>query len=393
MSKTVKSSDLPSVTVDKLPTGEGYHAVHTYYNNCPWNKNMDIFLFSRFKQHNDIAEVCFLDLAKGEVTPFATTSQYCGHDGASQKWINDDRAVIFCASDKEGRAVAGVYDLETCKTTLYDQFPGYTYFSSSSDGRHITLSEVPLFPGLVSSPDETFYGKVIIYDRIDDKVVKKLCSEETLEALPEEQRKKIMETSTVFWLKSPDFNPDLTTVRMGLRGFARVEGYPDGKMIYYPVNLHFNMKSGQITYNLKAARYGHAVWVDNHRMLELSDKPGGGGRQLMIRDTRNDTREVFIETTLSGAGHPSVSPDGVYLVTDTYTFGEDHTCLETPIYLANMGTRTLSEIACPKHTWHHTTKLDDGHPHPAWAPNSRQVAYNSNESGQLGVYRMTLQIS
>jgi Tol biopolymer transport system component len=81
-------------------------------------------------------------------------------------------------------------------------------------------------------------------------------------------------------------------------------------------------------------------------------------------------------------GHPSFSPDGTMIVTDS--FGQGY---EDMVVLIDPETGEVTPLAsCP--TVHGRSHEVGTHPHPSWAPDSKSVIYDSDQEGHCQVYQV-----
>jgi Tol biopolymer transport system component len=115
------------------------------------------------------------------------------------------------------------------------------------------------------------------------------------------------------------------------------------------------------------------------------------GRQMRFCKFRYDGEDFqTISDKHPGGGHPSVTPDGKYLVTDSYV-GERIVPenKEVPIRLLD----TISnEVAVICHIYTLGRKGDTGHgtlrldPHPAWSRDFKKVCFNGAPQGKRQVF-------
>jgi Tol biopolymer transport system component len=90
-----------------------------------------------------------------------------------------------------------------------------------------------------------------------------------------------------------------------------------------------------------------------------------------------------------GSGHPTLSPDNQYILSDAYTNERvAYADGSVPIRFINLSTHVSSEIIRiqasptymgPKKEW----RID---PHPAWSPSGRYLVFNGCHKGMRSVY-------
>ena len=270
------------------------------------------------------------DAASGEVVRSLPRPIYAlSHDGAQAVTLNFSRL----QHQRPGYGYAGPPD-----PWLDDPEPaadGITWMDTAS-GAHRLVISVAQIAGL--NRDERFGGKVHRFNH--------------LQFSPDDGRFVFLHRWQEYF-GAPRFHRMLT---------AR----PDG---------------GEIALVATHGSVSHFDWQDERHLLAWAFNRETGERYLTFRDRVADEVAVLGEGVLTEDGHCSFSPDGAWLLTDTYPRAEPYRTLI--LYHLASGTRVdvgrfysppeiTGEIRCDLH--------------PRWSRDGRQVCFDSAHAGERQVY-------
>lgn len=144
---------------------------------------------------------------------------------------------------------------------------------------------------------------------------------------------------------------------------------PDGSELYVLIN------EGHVS---------HYTWRSNDELLCFSTHANSGTRYYLYKD-KTEWRKVFGEGIVDGDGHPSYSPDGKSLLTDTLPdkFGDRHLLL---LNLEDNSIKNLSSFFSPfRYVGELRCDL-----HPRWSPSGQYVAFDSAHEGKRSLYSLRL---
>jgi len=128
----------------------------------------------------------------------------------------------------------------------------------------------------------------------------------------------------------------------------------------------------------------HCWWLDNETIISYARKKGIGDRYFVLSD-RQSSHSIIGEGLLTQDGHPSVSHDGRWMITDTYP---DRSRMRTLILfdLNNNRKHIIGEFLEPlKYQEQYRCDL-----HPRWSGESGIVTFDSTFSGVRKMYSLDL---
>lgn len=366
-----------------VTTGPQHH-FFGYYDKSPWDISGRLILALRapFADRqpgaDDLATVGIVDLEAGcAFHPLAETRAWNWQQGAMLQWVPSapDRLIAF--NDREGDAfVAVLLDIRTGARRVLPRpiyalsrsgsqalslnfarlqvvRPGYGYAGVADPWRH---EPEPSDGGLYAMDLGTGESRLIIS-------IRQIASLGRDETMPGRRH----------WFNHLLFSPDDSRFiflhrweREGGGRYTRMfTAAPDGSKLFCVSDQEM---------------VSHFDWRDNRRLLAWARRRGIGDRYFLFRD-RADECEVVGEGVLTTDGHCSYSPDGRWILTDTYP---DRERLRTLILF----------------DWRDDRRVDIGRffsppelegpircdLHPRWSRDGRQVCIDSAHEGARQMY-------
>ena len=385
-------------SVKPLTTGPKHHFVG-YYGITPWNASgsrlacLEADFGDRLVQATDRATLCLIDPASRQLTRVAETSAWNLQQGTMLHWLPTapDRAVIY--NDRvDGRLVSVILDVETGGRRVIDRPvyavapDGKTAISVNYD-RLRRIRPVTGYAGgdaaasLVNRPADEGLFLVDLTSgssRLLVSVDAACRAAEPPDAVKDQP----------LWLEHALFSRG-----DGRRVFLMARAFDPAtrKLVSAPmvVNADGTGLRALLPWALQGA--SHYDWLDDRRLV-LTRAHGTGAatewRHLLIDTAAPDSEpEALAPDVLTRDGHCTVSPDGRWLVTDSYPDERRRQHL----YLVDMKTRQAARIASlhtpPEYKGDWRCDL-----HPRWSRDSKQVCVDSTHDGVRQVYVISLRI-
>ena len=140
---------------------------------------------------------------------------------------------------------------------------------------------------------------------------------------------------------------------------------PDGSDLYALIN------EGHVS---------HYTWKSVNEILCFSTHADTGMKYHLYKD-RSEWKEVVGEGVLNEDGHPSLSPDRKYLLTDTYPdrYGDQK------LLIYNLGSGALKEVGSFFRPFSYRGELRCDL-HPRWSPSGQSIAFDSAHQGKRGIF-------
>lgn len=359
-----------------------------YYDKCPWDATGRYLLalqtdfMHRPPTASDTATIGLIDLHDGDRWhPITTTNAWNWQQGTMLHWLPSapDRQIIY--NQRRGdQFIAIVHDLPTGATR---ELPRPIY-ALSRDGRQaLSLNFARLAhtrPG---------YGYAGLADPwadqdhpADDGIYwMDLASGEQRLILSTDQVAHFQRDSsmndTIHWLNHIQFNTDDTRF-VFLHRWRR----PDGR--WWTRMFTANPDGSALTCLADHQFVSHFDWKNNHQILAFARYNPVGNRYFLYTD-RTSTVELFSDTLPTVDGHCSFSPDGRWLLTDTYPDSEHMRTLL--VYRLADDTRfDIARLYAPPEL-QGELRCDL---HPRWSRDGRQVCIDSAHTGARQVYVVDL---
>jgi len=295
------------------------HHFFGYYDKCPWSPDgrrllvTEVKLFERMPGPGDRAGIGVVHLEDDDrLEIIDTTPAWCWQLGALAQWLGEDGATVVYNSVADGRYISVVRDLDGgAQRTL----PGPVFAVSAAGDVAISLSFERLArvrPG---------YG----YEALDVAVGGPAPDDDGLFAIDvasgarrqlvslrqlAEQRPSLTSAGAMHWVNAPMLSPSARHV-LFLHRWTRPGGVRSSRLYVAALD------GGEPRLLLDRAVVSHYDWLDDDRILVWASTSGGRRCfQIVHRDGRPG-RTVGVGV-LTRDGHATVSPDGRWLVGDSY---------------------------------------------------------------------------
>lgn len=377
------------------PNDKNHEYFFGYYDKSPWDITDRYVLCLRAKDTwSDVspkekADIIIIDTKKkcnekGRIRKLAETRAWNVQQACMLQWLGSDyQSKIIYNDYRYGKLVAVILDIKSGKEKIVDM-PVYTV---SADGKMaLTLDFSRLYnlrPGYgyynveektkgIGLPDSTAIWRI----DLESGVITPLLSyRDFYEFQP---RSEMTGSNTVHKVNHLMLSPDGKRFMVLYRWFNGQRKYT--RLITCDID-------GSDMYLLSDDdMVSHCYWKNNKSILAFENKKGSGtGYYLMLDKTQ---KYMHCWSQLSGDGHPSYSPDGNLIVTDSYP---DRSRVQ---YLRimdgknerNSDIRVVAKVFSP-FKYDNDTRCDL---HPRWNHAGDTICFDTVFEGHRGLYSVKI---
>jgi hypothetical protein len=384
---------LPTIaSITALTTPPKHHFVG-YYGITPWNGSqsrlfcLEADFGDRLVQVGDRAAICLIDQANRSLKRIAQTSAWNLQQGAMLHWLPTaaDRELLF-NERIDGRLVSVIVDVESGKRRMIDRpIAALSHDGKSAIGvnfdrlraiRPVTgyaggdarpLVNRPMDDGLFAIDVTTGTSRLLVSV---DACARLLAPPERLNDQP-------------LWLEHPIYSRD------GARLFFIARGFDPMTKQLISVPLVVGSQSGKIralvpTWAADGA--SHFDWMDDRRVV-VTRKDDGKWQHLLIDTDGVEPPRPLAPGVLTRDGHCTFSPDGRWMITDTYPDSKRRQHLFVMDAKTAKAARLASFYAPPEYRGDWRCDL-----HPRWDRESRRICIDSTHEGIRQVYVVELNV-
>jgi hypothetical protein len=363
-----------------------YEHLFGYYDKSPWNRSGDKIIYLRVKDASSVtasdvpAEIIINNIKTDEETSLTKTNSWNVQQGCMLQWLGPDFETEILFNDfRRGKHCAIIFNVDTKEERIID----VPVYSVSLDGKSaLTLDFARLHTlrpgyGYMNAHDRTQDDKcpespcIWVIDLVSNKVVpiityKQLFDFEHKESMKQAFHKvnhiMINPSGTRFmflhrWIKNGVKFDRLLTCRM------------DGKDIY---NL------------LDEDMVSHCNWKDDTTIIAFAHTHEFGNHYYILHD-KSGEREVMDKYLPDVDGHPSYSPDGKYIITDSYPNFKR----KQRLYLYDVQAKSCKQIAevYSSKPYINDTRCDL---HPRWKRDSSEICFDGAQGKYRQVYTLKI---
>ncbi len=356
-----------------------------YYDITPFSSNEKRLLAMRAPAENQplgpdtglIIGYYDLNMEHSEFIEIGSTTTWCWQQGCRLRWHPESsNGTVIYNKMVEGRYGSVVQDIESKKIIRSYERPLYDVSKNGKWGLSLNFSRLHrLRPGYgyVNLPDETEGQSSPETDGIwrsdmetgEEKFlfsVAEIASYEPLESMDNAEH---YFNHILFNVDGNRFMFFHLWMKEGKRYIRLITCDIDGNDRYALVN------EGHVS---------HYTWKSDRELLAFSTHADTGVNYHLYED-KTDNREIIGESILTADGHPSYSPVGSLILTDTYPdkYGDQHLLLYDP---ANKKLSSIGSFFLP-FKFKGEFRCDF---HPRWSPSGRFICFDSAHEGKRSMY-------
>ena len=380
-----KSLSLPA---DAITSKEG-HSFFGYYDKCPWDRDSRRILYTqasfadRTPKPGEAAKVGFVDLNDNYRThELGQTTTWSWQQGCMLQWLdgNSGQSVIY-NDFQNGEYISVIRNLDG---EIEKTLPIPVYAISRDNKKLLSLNFGRLHYGCEG------YGYVAEKDPQVDQLYPANEGIRLLDMETGDQRLIISLDQIVkhspkgefgqsfHYFNHLEFNPAGTRFIFLHRWFVKLSNNARGKQ--YTRMFTANSDGTDIHCVADHGMVSHFAWKDDKHILVWANHPLSGHRYYLIEDeTENIT--IVGDGILTEDGHPSYSPNGKWILTDTYP---NKGRLRTLILFDALNSKRI-DIGIYKSPF----KFDGPWKcdlHPRWNRDGTKVCFDSAHEGLRRIY-------
>lgn len=376
--KIIAEGDITRVSPD-----DGYEYFYGYYDKSPWDATDRYMICVRVQQaYKSVAPkepgtVCLIDTAdSNKLIEIGTTHSWNVQQSCMAQWMGPDfKSRIIYNDFRDGHYCSVVFNISEMKEEKQLPLPVYDVSRDGSFALSLDFNRLHrMRPG---------YG----YSNQPDKTKGELCPDKTC------IWKMDIETGNIEKLfKYTDFaafEPD-ETMNGAEHKVNHLMISPNGKRFMV---LHRWFDKGRkhtrlVTVNIdKADMYNlsddvfvsHCYWKNDEEILSFLRKKESGDHYYLMKDKTREYKMYWPE--LNTDGHCSYSPDGQFIITDTYPnrkrIASVYLCTEE-----DNRSRRIARVFSP-FKYDNDCRCDL---HPRWNREGNKVCIDSVHEGKRGLY-------
>lgn len=366
--------------IKRVSPNDEFEYFFGYYDKSPWSGNERFMLSMRVKETSketaplEPAEIILIDTEnnfKHEV--INNTKAWNVQQGCMLQWLgpNFNEKIIF-NDFRNGKYCSVIYDINTKKERIINK-PIYDVTKDGKFGLSLDFSRLhTLRPG---------YG----YSNLKDKTKGVKIPEGTAIWKIDLLTNQI--DSIISYKELYQFEHRIQ-MEDAYHGVNHIMINPDGNRFMF---LHRWIKNNKkysrlITLNMDGTNLfnlndddmvSHSFWKDNETILSYTHKREIGNGYFILYDRTHRYEHVLKELVMDG--HPSYSPDGKKIITDTYP---DRSRIQKIYCIKENKIFEIIKVFAP-FKYDNDVRCDL---HPRWDRRSKKIAFDSVYEGKRGLY-------
>lgn len=381
-----RKGDVDSTPVLKLSDSSG-QASFGYYDITPFSKNNQLVLANIMPKHHsppkpgETISVGFFDLSGcHEFQNVGATSTWCWQQGCRLQWYpTDENELVIYNKLIDGNYGCVIQNIDTGeivreyrnpiysldRTGQWTVFPNFSRLNRLRPGYGYV--DVPDQTESLAAPDD---DGIFLFDLESEKIellitLDELASLETLNSM----------TGAEHYVNHLCFNPSGKKFL-----FFHLWDSADGS---YARLLTCDRTTGSFHVLEDRGKVSHYAWKGDNELLATFNYANKLGQYQLYGSGSREYLTIG-EETLTRDGHPSYSPDGSLILTDTYAdkYGDQHLLLvnarQDVLELGRYPTPIMIRL---RHNGEARCDL-----HPRWDRHGKLVCFDSAHSGERAMY-------
>lgn len=326
---------------------------------------------------NDVAVIGFVDTESGAWTPLAETRAWNWQQGAMLQWLGDGSKGKIIFNDRvDGRFVARILDVHTRRGSMLER-PVYAVNRAGTKAVSLNFARLQH-----QRPGYGYAGVPDPWAAVDEPEDDGLWS---LDLATGESRLILSVAEAAAFQRGADFDGKMHRFNHAQFGpgdrFAVLHRRKTSDQEVGDTRLlTLDIDGGGLRCLTDHSLVSHYDWWGRGRVVAWARRRGIGDRYFVFHDDDSRRIEAVGEGLLTCDGHCSFSPDGRWMLSDTYPDATHHRTL----FLFEMATGERVDIGrflSPPVPWEIRCDL-----HPRWSRDGRKVCIDSVHEGTRQMY-------
>jgi len=348
------------VTIKPVAPDQQRHSIHSYFNTCPESPDGKwVLFFTSTAVDGQHGEVRIRNRASGEERVLVENLDVeDAHRAACQQWISNGKRIVY-HGERNGEWFVGVVDVESGKELQH--IPGRLSCWGQPKGDLVPLYGPHWNPGP--------HRDLELLNAANGEIRTVVTADAARAAYPEWFAKQYGDQPVSIFF--PILSPDASKVFFKLASNGHTNGNPRSKGA--------SEREGLICYSIAEKRFlfqraswGHPAWCPDGTTIVNT--------AFTLIDSNNGKEHRVPGLPVCRGDHPSSSPDGKLLITDSTMDKFDGKATDWGIFVANAQGNDHIVIDQFDNS-HGARSWRVSHPHPVFSPDGKRIYFNVS-SGQ-----------
>ena len=361
-----------------------------YYDTPPWSKDQRYLIYLRPSnaQKNYVStantDIILYDTADGTEKSIAVTHVWNSQQGCMLQWLGPDFSSHILYNDfRDGTFCSVSYNISDATETVY-KIPIYSVSADGKSAISLDFSRLNTFrPG---------YG----YSNISDKtamekypdincIFKLDLTNNSVSELPITY-KKLSEFMPVDSMSEGFHKVNHIMLNPSADRFMFIHRWIVDGVTHHRL-LSCDTDGNDIYVILDDVMVSHCNWKDDEQIISYCYTEEYKDAYHILHD-KSDTKEVICQKELTSDGHPSFSPNGEFIITDTYPDFKRKQAL----YLIRVSDYKVKKLGSIYSSikYINETRCDL---HPRWNYNSEEICIDASPKSKRQVYTLKVDTS
>lgn len=370
--------------INRVSPNDDYEYFFGYYDKSPWDEANRYMLClkvddtSKSPAPEGKADILLIDTEKNnEVTKLASTNTWNVQQGAMLQWLGPDFNEEIIYNDfRNGQYCSVILNIKTKAERIIDK----PVYSVSNDGKYALTLDFSRLHRLREGYGYSNIEEITKDEKIPNSTAIWRVDLVNNEITPILSYLDFYNFETSESMESAEHKVNHIMINPSGTRFMVLHRWFDGSSKH--TRLVTADMEGHHLYNLNDHKMtSHCFWKNDTEIIAYANRIETGTGYYLFSDLTSKVSQVL--EGLANDGHPSYSPNGKYILTDTYP---DRTRMAS-IYVANQkDIYTVAKVFAP-FKYDNEVRCDL---HPRWNRDGTKISFDSVFEGKRRLYTIEL---